>query len=283
MPTFDGNNVNKGNKELIENVSEQLFAFLYMENSDHEKYGSLLKGLNSQKSLGHDQYPRTLSEANNVLSNHKLDATKQNKQNLNQQSKEDRIKSKAKQEQNNKTVDEAPILSFAQMEGRCYCCRKPGHKSPDCRSAKDIKREDWAINKLQSHATASGKAPSSNGSVAQSSVAQSSVTANSDTKAPKAHVGWAGVHCSFAHAANLKDLILLDSDSTDTVFCNPEYVTYIQDMQETLQVLTNGGPMKSHQKCDVPHLGVCWYNKDSITNIIAMCDMRKKFLLPCAI
>jgi hypothetical protein len=35
--------------------------------------------------------------------------------------------------------------------------------------------------------------------------------------------------------------------------------------------------MNSTQKCDVPHLGECWFNKDSITNIIAMCDMRKKF------
>ncbi len=33
---------------------EQLFAFPYLEKSDQNKYGTLLKGLNSQKSLGHD-------------------------------------------------------------------------------------------------------------------------------------------------------------------------------------------------------------------------------------
>ena len=67
-----------------------------------------------------------------------------------------------------------------------------------------------------------------------------------------------------------------NSDSTDSVFCNPEYVTNIRDTKHTLKVLTNGGVMKSQQKCDVPHLGECWYNKDSITNIIAMCDMTNK-------
>ncbi len=85
------------------------------------------------------------------------------------------------------------------------------------------------------------------------------------------------MHCSFAQTANLKDLILLDSDSTDTVFCNPDYVTNIKKSDATLQILTNGGPMNSQQKCEVPHLGECWFNKDSITNIIALCDMTSKF------
>ena len=62
MPTYDENDLEETTK-CIETASEQLFAFLYMENSDQAKYGSLLKGLNSQKSLGHDQYPRTFNEA----------------------------------------------------------------------------------------------------------------------------------------------------------------------------------------------------------------------------
>ena len=72
-------------------------------------------------------------------------------------------------------------------------------------------------------------------------------------------------------------MILLDSDSTDSVFCNPNYVTNIRNAKETLKVLTYGGIMNSTQKCDVPYIGECWFNKESITNIIAMCDMRKKF------
>jgi uncharacterized protein with GYD domain len=67
-------------EDCIRRASEQLFAFLYLENTDQAKYGSLLKGLNSQKSLGHDQYPRLLSESNNVLSNHRFDVTTSNKQ-----------------------------------------------------------------------------------------------------------------------------------------------------------------------------------------------------------
>jgi hypothetical protein len=117
------------------------------------------------------------------------------------------------------------------MEGKCYCCGKVGHKSPNCHHAEDIKRQDWAINKLQSHAHQNSDMSEN------SSITPSSVTANSKPK-PEPQVWWAGVHCSFAQAASLRDLILLDSDSTDTVFCNPNYVTNIQDTRATLKVLT---------------------------------------------
>mgnify|MGYP002806286943 CR=1 FL=1 len=50
----------------------------------------------------------------------------------------------------------------------------------------------------------------------------------------------------------MKNLILLDSDSTDTVFCNPDYVSNIRESDDPLSISTNGGVMKSHQKCDIP-------------------------------
>eukprot|EP00957_Ditylum_brightwellii_P192299 14638893-Ditylum_brightwellii.AAC.1 len=54
-------------------ASEQLFAYIYLEISDQSKYGMILKGLNKQKSLGNDQYPKTITATNNVLSNHHFD------------------------------------------------------------------------------------------------------------------------------------------------------------------------------------------------------------------
>ena len=232
MPTYDENNVYETTK-LMETASEQLFAFLYLENADQSKYGLLLRGLNSQKSLGHDQYPRTLNESNSVLSNHNFDENKTNKANHNNDDR--RNQHKNNKHEKDKTPDEAPVLSFAQMEGRCYCCGKVGHKSPDCRNAKDIKREDWAINKSQSHAHANANSESSSGgsSVIGQLLTPSSVTAEAKLEP---QIGWAGVHCSFAQAANLSELILLDSDSTDSVFCNPDYVTNIRDATATLKV-----------------------------------------------
>ena len=48
-------------------------AYLYLENSDRLRFGSLILGLQSQFSLGSDQYPKTLEDAVAVLSAHKYD------------------------------------------------------------------------------------------------------------------------------------------------------------------------------------------------------------------
>jgi hypothetical protein len=156
------------------------------------------------------------------------------------------------------------------MEGKLFCCGRPGHRSPECHQKDKIPREQWVINKSQSHLNVSDDKSTGEDSLA------SSVTAATGKK-PEAQVGWAGVHCSFAQITNLKDLILLDSDSTDTVFCNPEYVTNIMETEKPLEIMTNGGPMVSNQKCTVPHLGEHWFNKDPITNIMALCDVTDKF------
>jgi hypothetical protein len=34
---------------------------------------------------------------------------------------------------NDNKTDESPELSFSQLDGKCYCCGKAGHKSPNCR------------------------------------------------------------------------------------------------------------------------------------------------------
>jgi hypothetical protein len=114
------------------------------------------KGLNSQKSLGHDQYPRMFTEANNVLSNHRFNVTKTKTKTQDRSNP----KFKNKQGAKGKEDDDAPALSFAQMEGKCYCCGKPGHQSPDCRQKDKIPKEEWEINKSQSHAIAKSTAGS---------------------------------------------------------------------------------------------------------------------------
>ena len=85
------------------------------------------------------------------------------------------------------------------------------------------------------------------------------------------------MHCSFAQSLNMRELILLDSDSTDRVFCNPKYVSNIREAKEPLSISTNGGLMKSHKKCDISYMEDVWYNEDSITNIISLKDMTNKF------
>ena len=86
------------------------------------------------------------------------------------------------------------------------------------------------------------------------------------------------IHCSFAWGVALKDLILLDSDPTDTIFCNPKYVKNIRQAKSTLESGTNGGPLVSNQICNILDLGKAWFNKDSIANIISIAHMTSKYM-----
>jgi hypothetical protein len=55
---------------------------------------------------------------------------------------------KSKDDKEDKDEQEVP-MSFVQLEGRCYCCGKPGHRSPDCQKKDKISQEEWAINKVE--------------------------------------------------------------------------------------------------------------------------------------
>jgi hypothetical protein len=74
------NETDSKNQEKYRSEAYQRFTrFLYLNNADKSKYGTILAGLHTQQSLNNDQYPRTITDANNVLSNHHFDNIKSNK------------------------------------------------------------------------------------------------------------------------------------------------------------------------------------------------------------
>jgi hypothetical protein len=122
-------------RKCQEKTFEKFLAYFYLENADRTKYGSLLNGLNTQQLLGNNQYPKSVTEANNVLSNHRMDNPAKMKR-----EQDDKFKQKAKDEE---SKEQEINLSFAQLEGKFYCCGKPGHHSPTC-CYKNKLREEWA-------------------------------------------------------------------------------------------------------------------------------------------
>ena len=129
--------------KCIRDTHNEYLAFLYLNGADQSKYGSILRGLSSQFALGNDQYPKTLEDATDVLSNHRFDNEyMEKKKKLQKQppSSSNAQATPAKKEEENVN------LSFAQMEGRCYCCSKKGHMSNKCRF-KDKPKSEWLMNK----------------------------------------------------------------------------------------------------------------------------------------
>ena len=93
----------------------------------------------------------------------------------------------------------------------------------------------------------------------KSSVSEKAPEENNTTQ--EQHIGWVGVHVTFLQEENnadnnLNKLIMLDSDSNATVFCEKGYVTKIWDTNKHMGVeIDGGGKLTSTKRCTKPHLG----------------------------
>ena len=73
-PEYIASKSSEKDKVKVQSMSMWM-SYLYLTRADHNKYGSLLRGLQTQYSLGKNQYPSSVSVANDVLASHKWDDT----------------------------------------------------------------------------------------------------------------------------------------------------------------------------------------------------------------
>ena len=69
--------------------------------------------------------------------------------------------------------------------------------------------------------------------------------------------------------------ILLDSQSTISVFNNRDMLTNVRRSPHVLRAITNGGHQDSTMVDNFPNLGEVWYNPESIANILSLVDVSK--------
>jgi hypothetical protein len=69
--------------------------------------------------------------------------------------------------------------------------------------------------------------------------------------------------------------ILLDSDSTVSIFNNSSFLTNIRNVDDPLCLKANGGGSQvSYQMGDVAGFGPVWYNPESVANILSLAEVR---------
>ena len=125
MPGYDENDKDKINT-CAERAFKQLTAFLYLDNADKAKYGSLMTHLSTQKSLGNNQYPKSLAHANTALGNHRFDHAKQQRNHTSNNNKQDSTETSEIQN----TEKDAPNMTFAQLRVYATVAGRPGTSRP---------------------------------------------------------------------------------------------------------------------------------------------------------
>jgi hypothetical protein len=76
---------------------------------------------------------------------------------------------------------------------------------------------------------------------------------------------------------DLREIILLDSQSTMDLICNPTLVKKTFRSSAKMQQKSNGGSMKLNHKATMAGSQDMWYDKKAITNILALSNIIKQY------
>jgi hypothetical protein len=77
---------------------------------------------------------------------------------------------------------------------------------------------------------------------------------------------------------DLREVVLLDSQSTIDLVCNKELVTDISKSNKNMQLKSNGGVMTINQPARMKgYANLVWFSKDAIANILALSNVIKQY------
>ena len=247
--------VDKGSQELIEKYLEpgatvssetkkkmsrdRALAIQFLKGADRKRYGNLLIELENQFSRGTDQYPPDLTAAYGMLVSYR--GTRQ--------SAPPSSPSPSPGLQFAQTADPVPGLDGVLHEAiTCFHCRGPGHYASQCPHRQDGTEGNAGVTMLHHHQ------PSTY------------------------NFTFAHVDCcpSQLRVAIPSTWVLLDSQSTISVFHNAFLLRNIRPSSHPLTVYTNGGKQVSRLVGDIPNFGEVWYNPQSLANILSLAAVRQQ-------
>ena len=197
---------------------------------------------------------------------------------------------------------------------KCYNCNKTGHPSNKCPLKKQKNDDDKSVSTRTSKSSKSDKATDIN--KAQKKLKKSFATLTSkinemenesdlsdsdDDDEEQSHFQTDAMsNYAFHHAFHqdfeqrnidvlfkkrgpklnlaLRNIILLDSQSTMDLFCNPQLVHKIRKSTKFMKLQSNGGTMTVRHKASITSYNhEVWFDKDAITNIIALSNLIKQY------
>ena len=67
----------------------------------------------------------------------------------------------------------------------------------------------------------------------------------------------------------LKNVLLLDNQSTVDFVCNPAFVKNIRQVSNFMTVMGDGGKLSTDKKADLEGFGEVWFDERAVANILS--------------
>ena len=284
---------------------EWYLALAFLMGSDRTRFGRLLEKLENDFTAGHDNYPKTLTDAYNMLLEWKDDPRL-----LMRMAGNDGISFATTTAETNEVQDietegthpEETDTTHAnttlgqggrgRVSGRnggrggrggdrsniqCFRCGAMGHYASQCpETLEDAQRmlaenAETSTNMLQ-HATTTSQSPEP---INETLFANLDEIEDQDTS----FVFVQDVRTvETQHGGRLPpEWILLDNQSTVDVFTNRRLLKNIRRAQKNMFIHCTAGVAKTNLVGDLPGYGTVWYHPDGIANILSLSKVKEKY------
>jgi hypothetical protein len=254
-----------------ETAKELVLATAFVLQCDRRRYGKLLEELENDFTKGHNNYPPDMVKAYQLLNEYK-------------------------QWRPNSNVPQSEGVAFAQKgdksEGSpewaagktCYECGKKGHIKPHCPLLKKKKgennekdAEEQADNKSESDSKIAAIKKNKDKQKKMKTFMQKMADEDeTDDEGFETDLSFCNVTKFKMSKSKLRNMVLLDNQSTADIFCNKKLVSNLRQVDEFMTVSGNGGELSTNWMADLKGYGPVWFDNRAITNIISLKQVLEK-------
>ena len=277
----DARNNGKTNEEVLtlarDDAEEMCLATMFIAQADKQRFGKLQEELANDYTKGNDNYPKNLVAAYMLLSEYK---------NWQPRAHVPETQSVAFVNEDKKKKNSSGSNDDWKKKATCHNCGKVGHIKPECpnKAVEDDDEDDGdkkpPASVLKKKSTADKKKKKKATTFAQDDTDDDSdADSLASSRSGKSGFGFCNTDSKNNKKLNLRECILLDSQSTTDLFCNRKLVKD-QEVWETNTSMTvsgNGGDLTTTKKAYIKNYGEVWFDERAITNILSLKNVKKQF------
>jgi len=257
------NALNDAQKAVVQTASSDLYlSTMFIHQSDRRRYGKLSEELENSFTKGNNDYPNNLVSAYHLINEYKNWSPKQAIPDV------QGVAFAQKGNKKTKPTEETPEWTKNAV---CHECGEKGHIRPHCPKLSDAEDEKVKTTPKKStpkKKTAEKKTPGA------TFAASGAASDDQDEDTQLLNYGFSNVNST---KLNLRNMILLDNQSTVDLFCNKHLVSNIRTVKESMTVNGNGGSLITNQQAHIKNYGDVWFDPRAITNILSLKNVKEKY------